>query len=338
LCIQRRLTRRYLLHVGGHAANLTHFFYLDGGADIFKTLTEALRERTDWDIFALDRVLSTEPYADAAAPGGFYHSVREAGVDGIIDLTQGYDAVIGGLPKRLRRYLKTGGREARMLLGKVELQRVNGEPEIRRLFGDLVRFSIEAYSRRGRVSAFRDRANGRFFEDVMVAFDGKNRLDAHRFAAGGVTLGISFGYRFGNGFKWILNAYNPEYSQLRPGHMLIEALVREAVEKRDEYFDMYYGGEMLYKQQWCNTAAPLKKVVISRDTFVNRSIIRLQDGIRNNERIYGALRRIKESALRLRGAAGFLPGPTIHSITGCEINYQGENDVVAGCYRNNHNI
>jgi hypothetical protein len=91
--------------------------------------------------------------------------------------------------------------------------------------------------------------------------------------------------------------------------MLIEALVREAVKKADGYFDMYYGGEMLYKRQWCNTTAPLRRVIISRDTVVNKSIIRMQEGIRSNERLYGILKRLKESALKIRAIPGSLPRP-----------------------------
>ena len=249
LCIERKDFRKTITHIGGCDANVTHFFSKNTGLNLIEHLMSSLKKREDWDIFILDRVLSTN-----------------------------------ALIKQI---------------GELKLQRISGASNIRSLFRAYRKLSIRAFRMRNNVSAFENKRRYSFYEELLILFDKKNRLDAHILTAGAYTLGISFGYRFGRGFKWILTAFNPDFYQLRPGHLLIEVLINEAINSGDPYFDMYYGGEVFYKQQWCPEMIPLKRIEICRNNFFNKSVSLTRNALRSNKIFMDSARKVKRVAQKI---------------------------------------
>jgi CelD/BcsL family acetyltransferase involved in cellulose biosynthesis len=147
---------------------------------------------------------------------------------------------------------------------------MRGTSEVRALFREHVGLSIRSFEGRKRVSGFHDETWTGFFGELLETFEARGWLDAHCLTAGTSTLGISFGYRLGKGFQWILTSFNPDFAELRPGHLLIDALVKEAIQLGDPFFDMFYGGEQLYKRQWCTEQIPLRRITIHRDKTVTK--------------------------------------------------------------------
>lgn len=295
LCIVRKGARNILGHVGAHTANLTHYFSLKEGFNFMENLLVSLRDNREWDILVLDRVLDSNAIIsqcrDLSSDRIRCH-INNAGFDGIIDLTRGYDFVMHNLSDRLRRYLQSGKKKA-LLMGELRLQVVSGSQGVRRIFSEFRDMSIRSFRARGALSAFERNEYSDFFAELLEVFSANVRLDAHRLCAGDNTLAISFAYRFGKGFKWVLTAFNPDFSGLRPGHILIDALIQEAIAKGDPYFDMYYGGELFYKQQWCNKMLPLKKVTVYRDNLLNRLYIGLENGLRSNRLVMYPAKKIR---------------------------------------------
>lgn len=294
LCMERRNFRKTIVHVGGCNANVTHFFSRDKELDFAKNLMASLEKRNDWDIFILDRVLSTNPFARHISPNSkFICYTFNADSNGIIDLTGGYEKVFKNLNKRLQRYLKSAKHQAADK-GGFKLHRISGESNLRKLFKEFKALSIKSFRTRNSISAFEDGSCGKFFEELFVKHDKKKRLDAHKLTMASDTLGISFGYRFGKGFKWILTTFNPDFYKLRPGYLLLEALVNEAIDRGDPYFDMYYGGEMFYKKQWSTKTIPLKRIEICRNNLLNRSISYTRNVFRRNKVFMDTARKIRD--------------------------------------------
>lgn len=313
LCLEQRGMRRYLVHVGGPAANLTQGFAVHPGIDLMSQLAASLESRNDWDDVLLERVLLSHPLLrqaevrrGAARNGHLVCEISDAGMNGVIDLRGGYEAVVKHLPERLRRYIRRAQREV-VQMGGLGLHRVQGTPQVRDLFREFRKLSIESFSRRDRISAFQDEIWARFFEELLATFEAKGWLDAHRLTADASTLAISFGYRFGEGFQWILTTFNPEFAHLRPGHLLIDALVKEAIQRGDPWFDMFSGGELFYKQQWCTEQIPLRQLLVYRDTVLNRSFHASEAFVRSRPLLLRAARAVLPDAPVVgEDPAGFL--------------------------------
>lgn len=305
LCLEKALLRKNIVHVGGQAANLTHFFSVDKSVNPLGPLMDLLKGRTGWDNIVLSRVLAGDPIGNyiKSIDWGRYNGIRcrlsDSDSNGTIDLSVGYEGIIGRLNNRLRKYLANGRDEARKM-GKLELIRMRGANDVRRLFEEYKRLSISSFRARKAASAFEETAYGNFFGELLEAFDAKGRLDAHRLAAGPNTLAVSFGYRTGKDFKWILTAYNPEFQRMRPGHMMLDFLIQEAIKNGDTNFDMYYGGELFYKQQWCNRVVPLMRLEISRDSILNTSAMYAEKAVRSNRALLNALKKARNMTQRLK--------------------------------------
>jgi CelD/BcsL family acetyltransferase involved in cellulose biosynthesis len=306
LCAERRGGRRTLAHVGDAAANLTHVVSLAPDPRYLDALFSSLGALPGWDRLVLDRVLQAGAFSDQLVQASCGRAAMRlamfpAGTNGLIDLAQGYEAVWRHLPERLRRYLRSGTRQAQSL-GELTLRQISGRAQVQALFDRYCQLSIRSCRGRNRVSAFEDEATVRFFRELLERFDTKGYLDAQELAAGPCTLGISFGYRFGSGFKWILTAFNADVQRLRPGHLLLDALVKEAIRRGERSFDMFYGGEVQYKQQWCTTQMPLLRIEVARDTAVNRVAGSLERAVRANPSVLAAVRTVRDLALA-RGRA-----------------------------------
>lgn len=301
LCLERKELRRTISHIGGCDANITHFFSKDPSLNLVDHLLSSLQKRTDWDLLVLDRVLVTNPLLKQIEHSEYLRSKRfisflfDAGFNGVVDLSEGFQAISTRMNKRLRRYLANSKREIEKR-GELKLHRIRGSLKVKKLFKSYVDLSVRSFRRRGKISAFEDATRRQFYEELLILFDLTDRLDAHKLTVGNDLFGISFGYRFGRGFKWILTTFNPEFSDLRPGHLLIEALIKEAVQRGDPYFDMYYGGETFYKQQWCTNMIPLKRIEICPNTFINRALSLSRNALRSNPRIVESARKIRTLA------------------------------------------
>ncbi len=283
-------------YIGACAANVTHFLLKKSGFNAMECLISSLGTKKDWDILVLDRVLSndtilegvknvSERYSDK-----FFCDILDAGFEGKIDLTLGYKSVLNHLPNRLYRHLKSNKKRLSKI-GELRLSRVGSTSNIVELFDEYRDLSIKSFNMRNDISAFKNRTFSNFFRELLVTFDKKTMLDAYRLALNDITLGIGFGYRFKKGFKWILSVFNPDFQQWRPGHLLIEALVQEAINNGDPYINMYYGGDLLYKRQWCAQLTPLKRIEIYKKNFINRAIVLTERRLRANSFIFNSAKK-----------------------------------------------
>lgn len=309
MCLVKKKMRNIIEHIGGCAANITQPF-LTGGkilkVNFIDCFLSTSKENSCWDIFVLDRVLeNSHILADIKTSqilnsnkGALKYRILNDDFNAAIDLTKGYKAVFDALPHRLKRYI-IRGKEKADLMGGLRLNRARGAYQIGDLFKDFREISIKSFRDRSSASSFQDATYSNFFAEILENFERHGRLEAHRLSVADKTLGISFGYRFGKGFKWILTAFNADYSSLRPGHLLIDLLIQEAISNQDPYFDMYYGGELFYKQQWCDVMVPIYKVEIYRDSLVNKAVLYAQGALRVNKLARESVKKLLRIASRV---------------------------------------
>ncbi|MFA5093881.1 MAG: GNAT family N-acetyltransferase, partial [Candidatus Omnitrophota bacterium] len=148
--------------------------------------------------------------------------------------------------------------------------------------------SRAAFAARNRKSNFENDRYADFFREFLILMDGAGRLDAHLLEAGDKAIAISFAYRFGKGFNWVLTAFDYEYKYYRPGYILIEELLK-MISARGEACYNWYGHGRFYKDQLCNRLTPLYKVVMARKTPGGLSFILAQ-------RIKDMLKSVRKAA------------------------------------------
>lgn len=273
---------RLLTYIGDGVANYTEPYFSQ--AVPASALMEALRMRSDFDVLCLRDVRhshflispSTKPAKSFDHPLGrmIVRTIHDH-YNWAIDLKEGRDVYLKAIPAKLRRDLRSRRRRATQELGSPRLIRVSGEEEVEKYFEIYVRLSQESFQKRGNKSAFLDPRYIHFFRDFLKMMEKKQRLDAHVLKGGDDILAVSFAYRFGKGFHWTLTAFNYQFRHLRPGYLLIEDLIREVVERGDNYYN-WYGYERFYKEQWCNLKEPLYRFECYKNRFYSNAVHTLE--------------------------------------------------------------
>lgn len=260
----------YMWYVGGSAANHTEPFFQEGCFGRFQeTLLLALNKK-DWDILILPK--SRENVAKLFGEANYdilRVEIKQDGSEGLIRTNTDVDSYLQMIPKRLRRYVRNC-RAAIQKTREVALEQIEHD-KVTEMYELYVKFSKESFLDRRQNSAFEDVRNIQFFRNLLLRLSERGFLEAHILRFGNQVAAISFAYRFGKGFKWILTAYNYQFKEFRPGHILIYELLKTSLEKGDPYFNMYYGGDSYYKSQWCNSFDPLYKISIFNQTLKGKA-------------------------------------------------------------------
>lgn len=263
---------RVLRYVGGDAASYTDPLYVKPDVKILPLLMEALAKRTDWDVLHLTDVRGESrliaEYNSHPLNHRFLLYALQDHMNWQIDLSGsgGIDAYMATISRKRKKELRSKRRYAIRNYGEVKLCRIKGTEEIERYFDLYVNFSSHSFDSRHRRSTFEDPQHLAFFREFLTIMDKKQRLDAHVLLAGEKVLAISFGYRFGKGFNWVLTGFNYHYKHLQPGYLMIEDLIKEAYNRGEAYYNCY-GHASFYKTQWCNKTAPLFQFFLVRPTL-----------------------------------------------------------------------
>lgn len=292
---------RVLKYLGDYAANYTEPLYSDKDTRILPLLEEALRGAKDWDVLILtdirDKSRFIEELNTRPAKKEFSYNVVQDHVNWAIDISSGLDKYLDSVSSKLRRDLRAKRRHIENKFGKIELKAISGEGEVKRCLDLYRKFSRDAFAARKGKSNFEDEKYSGFFREFLVLMDRSGRLDAHLLTAGKEVLAISFAYRFGRGFNWVLTGFNYEHKYYRPGYILIEELLKE-ISRRGETYYNWYGYGRFYKSQWCNNQTPLYRLIMVRRSFkggVYKMLSSAENVFRSNKIIVSAARRLRRS-------------------------------------------
>ncbi len=261
---------RVLSFVGGPTANYTEPFYAAKEVNMLLLLEKALAKRNDWDVLHLSDVRATNRLIDEChnyvRNKHFKLYISQDHMNLAIDLSAGKENYLASLSKKLLRDLKAKRRHLSNKCGELKLIKISGREEVERYFGFYIKFSLNAFASRNRNSVFEDERYSAFLKEFFVLMDQKQRLYGHALIAGDEIMAVSFGYKFGKGFNWVLTSFNYDYKYFRPGYLLIEELINEICNRGEIYYN-WYGHEAFYKTQLCNEKTPLFQIFLARLTW-----------------------------------------------------------------------
>lgn len=295
------LGTRIMYYIGGPLANYTEPLYADDESEILSSLRDALEKRSDWDVLYLTDIRAgnrlLREYDDCASDKRYFCEVVQDHMNWAVDLSEGIDKYLSTVSKKLRRDLKAKKKHAEKDYGRVRLEEIKGKEEIERYFDLYTDFSLKTFSARSRKSNLENIRYTAFFREFLVSLGQNQRLDAHALFAGDKVLAISFGYRFGKGFNWVLTSFNYDYKYIRPGYLLIEELIKEIHSRGETYYN-WYNYERFYKNQWCNKKTPLYRFFLIRRSlkgWVYNLSQKLVIMLRSNRLFVNLVRRVKKA-------------------------------------------
>lgn len=290
---------RILHHIGGSAANYTEAFYGAPGAKILALLKESLVKKGDWDVLYLPDVRGESElmaeYRNCTTDERFLFYVIQDHMNWAIDLSDGQERYLSTISSKLKRDLRAKRKRLVKNYGELRLKEIKGKEEVEKHFDLYSQFSLHTFTARGRNSNFENKKYTTFFRDFLSFMVRKQRLDTHVLLAGDKVLAISFGYRFGKGFNWVLTGFNYDYKYFRPGYLLIEELIKEICNRGETYYN-WYSYERFYKTQWCNSQTPLYRFFLIRRTLKGtcyRMLQAVERVLRSNRMIVGLVQKLK---------------------------------------------
>ncbi len=287
-----------LRYPGGSAANYTEPFTLLDGAHFWEAFEEALGARRDWDALALTDVRASSVLVASQPSLSFARTAQLIALHDHDNYVLDLGAAAGPgaqLSKKLLKDLRAKRKHAETRLGPISLREKTAEGHVRELFDTYRAFSRAAFSQRSRRSAFEDGAYADFFRTFLSDMQRQGRLEAHGLYAGETILAISFAYRFGPGFNWVLTGFDYRYRYFRPGYLLIEEIIKMLL-KRGETRYNWYGYGRFYKDQWCNRTEPLLRFWAIRNSFRGAAFWtgeRIKQRARQNPLLAGIKRKLQ---------------------------------------------
>ena len=294
-----------LEHMGEHAANYTEFLRVDWQVDLWPLFLRALATRPGWRRVVLARI---RQHRLGLAPGP-----AGAQADLVIDAAHTNDTFLIDLPspgpssRHIRHQVRKSQRDAARW-GTLRLQTDVPESELPALIETFLRLSRASFRARGMTSLFEDPTMRSFFAELIHAFARAGRLDVQVLRLHDDPLAINMGYTLGGNHNYIWVTINPRYARLRPGHLMIAALLEHAAQRGDRVFD-FYAGYYRYKAAWCTRTLPVWRVDIRRNTLAGRmglAIVRgdraLRQFVKSQPRLYGAAIAWRASLRRVRRA------------------------------------
>lgn len=166
--------------------------------------------------------------------------------------------------RNMRHWLRNSAAE-----GALHLQRIE-QPDSR----DLERFyTLEHNGWKGRQgSAIASRPSTRSFYDRVTRDAGQfEYLSLHFLELGQKTLAAVLGLTYGGKYFGLKMAYNERYAKLGPGHLLINALLRDCVQRQFTEFD-FMGEYSPDKAKWTSLVRPHAFLYVFRKNIYGRML------------------------------------------------------------------
>lgn len=259
--------KAYLRYPGGSAAAYTELLSIKSkGHLIWKVFLKALGERKDWRCLYLKRYKKSQfdmrqsqlimNYTGA----DIFVDVYKSGYAYLIDVPESFSDYVNYLPKKLRYYIRRA-QEKFSKLGAINLFSLNSEYELENWCDKYIQLSCDSFRERNRESNFENNKYCLFFKELVREFFRARHLDAYALKLNNRIIAIHFGYSIRNNFNYLFPAFDVNFAELNPGHLLIYKLIELASKRKSKIFDLYTGYRF-YKQQWCNRKEEILSIEI----------------------------------------------------------------------------
>ncbi len=112
----------------------------------------------------------------------------------------------------------------------------------------------------GRSMSFRSEKYLKFHTELACKLRQRDWLRLHFMEDGSRPIAALYCFKYKNKFYYYQSGRDPAYSRYRVGHVLLNEVIREAIDEGAEAFDFLSGGES-YKYRWANTELKNLRVV-----------------------------------------------------------------------------
>jgi CelD/BcsL family acetyltransferase involved in cellulose biosynthesis len=237
-----------------------------------RAVWSSLKDLGGWDLIELPDVPqggAAEELLDAAQKDGFavgrWESMRSPYIP-LSGLREGEDPWLSrtsaNFRQNMRKWLRKSAAEGGLHLHRLE------RPDSQAL----ERFyTLECSGWKGRQgTAIASRPSTRsFYDRIARGAQPFDYLCLHILELGQETLAACLGLTYGGKYFFLKPAYDERYAKLGPGHLLINAVLRDCVQRRLAEFDLM-GPRVEYKAKWTSLVHPHAFLYVFRNSRYGR--------------------------------------------------------------------
>lgn len=284
----------YLEPPGRISANYTECLSVGDSKDVWESFFNSLSQIDGLRLIRLKRVRKDRIDEEWLKSLASKHTdilidLYPSGRSYLIDIPEDFTKYIGTLPKKLRYYIRRSEDEL-FKLGKISIYTVKDCDEIKRLCDIFIDLSRSSFRARKMESAFENNAYCEFFRELMGKFCAAGYLDVNALKLDDRIIAVHFGYSIANNLNYILPAFDAEFSNLNPGHLLIYKLVELGSKRKNNIVDLYTGYQF-YKEQWSSR----KEDIIGIDIRPNCISSRIRRFVDHHARNSAAIKMVRQN-------------------------------------------
>lgn len=190
-----------------------------------------------------------------------------------IDLSRGFEAAMAVPKSHFRSNLRRNRRRLEEL-GPLRLEaQVQPTAQDMEAFFSLEAAGWKGHDREGRAVLVRPQAQRNFYQQLAAAAGSRGELRLHRLWLGDRVIAASLGLLDARAYYAVKWCYDEGYANYGPGHVLVEALLRECAAMHLEVFD-FTGPEYEYKRDWTPAALDHFILYVFRPNWRGRALHR----------------------------------------------------------------
>lgn len=245
---------RLLEYPGGVAANYTEPLCLEANRNlIWISILDALEQKDDWKSFCLKRIrrekftvekIDKEVCDRKKILCDLYSDDHAY----LAKIPHDFSRFLYQLPRNLRYYVRRSEKELSKL-GIISLHIIREPVELDSFLDTFFSFSVVSFNKRNSKSLFENPKFRGFFRELAKKFLQEGVLDAQALMLEKKAIAIHFGYSLGKNMNYVFPAFDTDYADLNPGHLMIYKLFELGSKIKNAYFD-FYSGYSFYKKQW----------------------------------------------------------------------------------------
>jgi CelD/BcsL family acetyltransferase involved in cellulose biosynthesis len=233
------------------------------GAEVGKTLAG---QELPWSVISLVHVQTERPWVDALATGtgaGLRIRGRIAGPLPYLDLSahESWDAYLRSRSSNLRQQVRRFTRRADQA-GSLHIRRTERADELPADMATFFRLHDARFRTHGGSTLSSERAQ-QFHLDFAGAALLRDWLRLWFLELDGNPVAAWYGWSIGGRYSYYNSGFDPEHSPLRPGLVLLAAVIESAFEEGATEFDMLLGNES-YKYRFAEGERTVSDFSIAR--------------------------------------------------------------------------
>lgn len=249
----RGITWRQVQFIGADAASDHLGFVLEEGCAAavipqFLAALQAARER--WDVLYLSSLAADNPALAILGEQGIPWREEEANPCPAIALPASWEDFHAGLSKRKRKNIRRAHHALdEAFPGAWRAEQVTVPDEFDRMMAEMMRLHQAKWTALGQPGGFADPRVAAFHRANAQALAAQGQLWLFRLWIGEVVAAIEYAYAWQGRVYAFASGVNPDLAEFSPGQVLMEHMIRAAIERGMHTYDFLRGDEE-YKFFW----------------------------------------------------------------------------------------